>query len=212
MRAHRGRQYRLSTSIIILAAGQGKRMHSAKPKVLQPLAGRPMLQHVIDISRSLGAEDICVVYGYGGDDIRAAFAHEEIRWAMQVEQHGTGHALKQAMPETPDENRVLVLYGDGPLLRTTTLQNLLSSCGENEVALLTVELDEPFGYGRIVREDGVVIKSVEERDASDTEKAIREINTGVICCSADKLKAWLGNLRNDNSQGEYYLTAARPTS
>ncbi len=165
-----------------------------------------MLQHVIDISRSLGAEDICVVYGHGGDDVRAAFAHEDIRWALQEEQKGTGHALQQAMPEMPDVNRVLVLYGDGPLLRGSTLQNLLSSCGDDDIAVLTVELDDPFGYGRIVREDGVVMKSVEEKDASDTEKSIKEINTGVICCPADKLKAWLGNLSNDNSQGEYYLT------
>ena len=181
-------------------------MNSAKPKVLQPLAGRPMLQHVIDISRSLGADDICVVYGHGGDDVRAAFAHEDIRWALQAEQKGTGHAVHQAMAETPDGNRVLVLYGDGPLLRAATLQNLLSSCGETEVALLTVKLDDPYGYGRIVRENGVVMKIVEEKDTDDTEKAINEINTGVICCSADRLKAWLGNLRNDNSQGEYYLT------
>ena len=111
----------MSTSIIILAAGQGKRMNSAKPKVLQPLAGRPMLQHVVDISRSLGADDICVVYGHGGEDVRAAFRHEDIRWALQAEQNGTGHAVQQAMPETPDGNRVLVLYGDGPLLRTTTV-------------------------------------------------------------------------------------------
>jgi bifunctional UDP-N-acetylglucosamine pyrophosphorylase/glucosamine-1-phosphate N-acetyltransferase len=206
MRAISGRQYRLSTSIIILAAGQGKRMNSAKPKVLQPLAGKPMLQHVIDLSRSLGAEDICVVYGHGGDDVRAAFAHEDIRWALQAEQNGTGHAVQQAMPETPDDNRVLVLYGDGPLLRTSTLQNLLSSCGEDEVALLTVELEDPFGYGRIIRENGVVMKSVEEKDADDEQKAVKEINTGVISCSAGKLKAWLGNLNNDNSQGEYYLT------
>ncbi len=196
----------MSTSIIILAAGQGKRMHSAKPKVLQTLAGRPMLQHVIDISRSLGAEDICVVYGHGGDDVRAAFAHEDIRWALQEEQQGTGHAVQQAIPEMPDVDRVLVLYGDGPLLRTSTLQNLLSSCGDNDVAVLTVELDDPFGYGRIVREEGVVLQSVEEKDASDTEKLIKEINTGVICCPANKMKAWLGNLSNDNSQGEYYLT------
>ncbi len=181
-------------------------MNSAKPKVLQTLAGRPVLQHVIDISRSLGADDICVVYGHGGDDVRAAFAHEDIRWALQAEQKGTGHAVQQAMPGTPDENRVLVLYGDGPLLRTTTLQNLLSSCGEDEVALLTVRLDDPFGYGRIVRENGVVTKIVEEKDADDKEKTINEINTGVLCCSAERLKPWLENLSSDNSQGEYYLT------
>ena len=181
-------------------------MNSAKPKVLQTLAGRPVLQHVIDISRSLGADDICVVYGHGGDDVRAAFAHEDIRWALQAEQKGTGHAVQQAMPGTPDGNRVLVLYGDGPLLRTTTLRNLLSSCGEDEVALLTVKLDDPFGYGRIVRENGVVMKSVEEKDADDKEKTINEINTGVLCCSAGRLKPWLENLSNDNSQEEYYLT------
>jgi bifunctional UDP-N-acetylglucosamine pyrophosphorylase/glucosamine-1-phosphate N-acetyltransferase len=117
-----------------------------------------------------------------------------------------GYAVQQAMPETPNKNHVLVLYGDGPLLRTTTLQNLLASCGDDEVALLTVELDDPIGYGRIVRENGAVIKSVEEKDASETERAIREINTGVISCSASRLKGWLGNLSNDNSQGEYYLT------
>jgi len=196
----------LSTSIIILAAGQGKRMNSAKPKVLQPLAGRPMLQHVIDISRSLGAGDICVVYGHGGDDVRAAFAHEDVRWALQAEQNGTGHAAQQAMPETPDENHLLILYGDGPLIKTTTLQDLLASSGNDEVAILTVELDDPFGYGRIIRENGVVIKSVEEKDASEKERTISEINTGVISCSARQMKGWLGNLSNDNSQGEYYLT------
>jgi bifunctional UDP-N-acetylglucosamine pyrophosphorylase/glucosamine-1-phosphate N-acetyltransferase len=120
--------------------------------------------------------------------------------------HCRRSTVQQAMPETPDGNRVLVLYGDGPLLRTTTLQNLLSSCGDDEVALLTVELDDPFGYGRIVRENGVVMKSVEEKDANEAEKLIKEINTGVISCAADKLKTWLGKLSNDNSQGEYYLT------
>jgi len=196
----------LDTSIVILAAGQGKRMNSALPKVLQPLAGRPLLQHVIDCSRDIGAHDICVVYGHGGDEVRQCFADEEVRWALQAEQLGTGHAVQQAMAETPENNRVLVLYGDVPLLRSETLITLFEGCGEDDVGVLTVEMEEPFGYGRIVRENGQVRKSVEERDANEVEKAITEINTGVICAPARRMKSWLARLNNDNSQGEYYLT------
>jgi len=196
----------LSTSIIILAAGQGKRMHSALPKVLQPLAGKPLLAHVIDYSNALGAEDICVVYGHGGDAVKAAFADAPLRWALQSEQKGTGHAVQQAMPETPDDNRVIVVYGDVPLLTPATLQSLLDGCADGEVGLLTVDLDDPFGYGRIIREGGSIQESVEERDATDDQKKIKEINTGVMCCSAGQLKHWLGQLSNDNAQGEYYLT------
>jgi bifunctional UDP-N-acetylglucosamine pyrophosphorylase/glucosamine-1-phosphate N-acetyltransferase len=181
-------------------------MNSALPKVLQPLAGRPLLRHVIDASRAFGASDICVVYGHGGDEVRRFFAGDELRWALQAEQLGTGHAVQQAMPDTPGANRVLVLYGDVPLLRPQTLAMLIDGCAEKDVGVLTVNMDNPFGYGRIVREDGRVVKSVEERDADDDEKAIREVNTGVICAPADKLKAWLGRLNNDNSQGEFYLT------
>lgn len=196
----------MNTSIIILAAGQGKRMNSALPKVLQPLAGRPLLQHVVDCSREVGADDICVVYGHGGDEVRACFEGENIRWALQAEQLGTGHAVQQAMPETPDGNRVLILFGDVPLLRPQTLTKLFDGCGQNDVGVLTVDMDDPFGYGRIVRENGSVVRNVEERDADSDEKAITEINTGVMCAPAEKLKAWLGRLSNDNSQGEYYLT------
>jgi bifunctional UDP-N-acetylglucosamine pyrophosphorylase/glucosamine-1-phosphate N-acetyltransferase len=196
----------LNTSIIILAAGQGKRMNSALPKVLQPLAGRPLLQHVIDCAQGVNADDICVVYGHGGEQVRAAFDDADLRWALQAEQHGTGHAVQQAMPETPDENRVVVLFGDVPLLRPATVQDLVASCGDDDVAVLTVELENPHGYGRIVRENGNVVRNVEERDASDDEKAIREINTGVMSCPASSLKGWLARLGNDNSQGEYYLT------
>ena len=181
-------------------------MNSALPKVLQPLAGRPLLRHVIDGSREFGASDICVVYGHGGDEVRECFAGDELRWALQAEQLGTGHAVQQAMPDTPDNNRVLVLYGDVPLLRPQTLAMLVDGCRAGEVGVLTVDMDNPFGYGRIVREKGRVMKSVEERDANDDEKAISEINTGVICAPADRLKSWLGRLSNDNSQGEYYLT------
>jgi len=181
-------------------------MNSALPKVLQPLAGRPLLQHVIDCSREIGAHDICVVYGHGGEEVRQCFADEELRWALQAEQLGTGHAVQQAMDDTPENNRVLVLYGDVPLLRPKTLVTLFDGCGEGDVGVLTVDMDDPFGYGRIVRENGQVRKSVEERDADDVEKAITEINTGVICAPARKMKSWLARLNNDNSQGEYYLT------
>ena len=196
----------MSLSIVILAAGQGKRMNSELPKVLQPLAGRPLLSHVIDCAKGVGADDICVVYGHGGDEVRAAFAGTELRWALQAEQHGTGHAVQQAMPDTPDDNRVVILFGDVPLLTPATVQNLIDHCGDEDVAVLTVVLDNPFGYGRIVRQNGNVVRNVEERDATDEEKAITEINTGVLCCPAHSLKAWLGRLNNDNSQGEYYLT------
>jgi len=196
----------LNTSIVILAAGQGKRMNSAKPKVLQPLAGQPLLRHVIGCSQAIGADDICIVYGHGGDEVQAAFEGEQLRWALQAEQHGTGHAVQQAMPETPDANRVVILFGDVPLLTPATIRHLLASCAADEVAVLTVEMDDPHGYGRIVRKDGAIVRNVEERDASDEEKALTEINTGVMCCPASRLKNWLNQLKNDNSQGEYYLT------
>ncbi len=206
MRCHiRGKQ-RLSTSIVILAAGQGKRMNSALPKVLQPLAGLPLLQHVIHSSRLIGAEDICVVYGHGGDEVRAAFDGADIRWALQAEQLGTGHAVQQAMAETADTHKVVILYGDVPLLTAATVRNLLDACSQGEVAVLTVDMNDPFGYGRIVRENGTVVRSVEEGDATEAEKSITEVNTGVMCCPAAELRTWLGRLKNDNSQGEYYLT------
>lgn len=200
------RQFSLSTSIIILAAGQGKRMNSRGPKVLQPLAGQPLLQHVVDCAKATGATDICVVYGHGGEAVQEAMQHESLRWALQAEQKGTGHAVQQAMPETPDENRVLILYGDVPLLQIHTVQNLLNACGTGDLGVLTVDLDNPFGYGRIVRKNGAVTKNVEEKDTTDEQKKITEINSGVMCAPADSLKRWLGNLKNDNSQGEYYLT------
>jgi len=196
----------LKLSIVILAAGQGTRMRSALPKVLQPLAGRPLLAHVVACSEALAADDVCVVYGHGGDKVRAAFDGCKIRWALQAEQLGTGHAVMQAMPGTPDANRVLVLFGDVPLIRPQTLERLLGDCPTGDLAVLTVELDDPTGYGRIVRANGAVVRNVEHKDATADERRIREINTGVLCCPADKLKGWLGRLGNANSQGEYYLT------
>ena len=196
----------MDLSIIILAAGQGTRMHSALPKVLQPLAGWPLLQHVVNCSKAAGASDICVVHGFGGDAVREAFSGQGLRWALQNEQLGTGHAVQQGMPETPEQNRVLVLFGDVPLLRSGTLRRLIDQCGEDEVAVLTVDMDEPFGYGRILRQESRVVGIVEEGDASDEQKKITEINTGVSCYPGRLLKGWLENLGNDNSQGEYYLT------
>jgi bifunctional UDP-N-acetylglucosamine pyrophosphorylase/glucosamine-1-phosphate N-acetyltransferase len=196
----------LGLSVIILAAGQGTRMRSDLPKVLQPLAGKPLLAHVLACSKALSADDICVVYGHGGEVVQAQFPEPDIRWALQAERLGTGHAVQQAMPETPVENRVLILAGDVPLLMTATLERLLAGTPTDEMAVLTVDMDDPSGYGRIVRASDSVQCIVEQKDASDDQRRIREINTGVILCPGDKLKGWLANLGNDNSQGEYYLT------
>ena len=196
----------MGLSTIILAAGQGKRMRSDLPKVLQPLAGKPLLAHVLDCAAALRSDDVCVVYGHGGEVVRKAFPAESLRWALQAEQFGTGHALQQAMPDTPDPNRVLVLFGDVPLLLPETCRRLIDDTPPNDVSVLTVDMDDPTGYGRIVREAGSVSCIVEEKDAGPDEKAIQEINTGVMIGPADKLRAWLGNLGNDNAQGEYYLT------
>ena len=196
----------MSLSIVILAAGQGTRMRSSLPKVLQPLAGRPLLGHVLACAHELGADDICVVYGHGGDAVPEAFPGDRVRWCLQAEQLGTGHAVQQAMPETPDDNMVLVLFGDVPLLTSGTLRRLLDATNVDEMSVLTVDLDDPFGYGRIIRKDGDVERIVEQKDASAEEQAVPEINTGVMLCAANKLKRWLGGLENDNAQGEYYLT------
>lgn len=196
----------LSLSIIILAAGQGTRMRSALPKVLQPLAGKPLLAHVLDCSEAVAADDVCVVYGHGGEAVQGAIARPGLRWALQAEQLGTGHAVQQAMPNTPDANRVLILAGDVPLLTPETLKTLLEETPANDMAVLTVDMEDPTGYGRIIREGGSVKCIVEQKDASEEQRAINEINTGVILCPAVKLKHWLAQLKNDNSQGEYYLT------
>ena len=197
---------RLGLSIIILAAGQGTRMRSALPKVLQTVAGKPLLEHVLDGAQALQTTDICIVYGHGGEAVRKAFQGESLRWVLQAEQLGTGHAMQQAMPGTPDENRVLVLFGDVPLLKSSTLSRLLDDTPDDDVAVLSVDMADPSGYGRIVRDGGSVSCIVEEKDADADIKAVPEINTGVMVCPAHKLKSWLDSLRNDNAQGEYYLT------
>jgi bifunctional UDP-N-acetylglucosamine pyrophosphorylase/glucosamine-1-phosphate N-acetyltransferase len=181
-------------------------MRSDLPKVLQPLAGKPLLAHVLDCAAALASDDVCVVYGHGGESVRNAFPIESLRWALQAEQFGTGHALQQAMPDTPDANRVLILFGDVPLLLPATCERLLDETPPDDLAVLTVDMDDPTGYGRIVRESGSVSCIVEEKDAGPDAKAVREINTGVMVCAADKLRVWLANLGNDNAQGEYYLT------
>ncbi|TVO57591.1 bifunctional UDP-N-acetylglucosamine diphosphorylase/glucosamine-1-phosphate N-acetyltransferase GlmU [Denitromonas halophila] len=193
--------------VVVLAAGQGTRMRSALPKVLQPLAGRPMLAHVLGTARTLGASKICVVYGHGGETVREALAAPDLAWALQSPQLGTGHAVQQALPHLDDAQLALVLYGDVPLIGEATLRRLLDATEGDCLGLLTVELDDPTGYGRIVRgADGQVQRIVEHKDATEAERAVREVNTGILAAPAALLRDWLGRLGNDNAQGEYYLT------
>ncbi|MDK9702997.1 MAG: bifunctional UDP-N-acetylglucosamine diphosphorylase/glucosamine-1-phosphate N-acetyltransferase GlmU [Sulfuritalea sp.] len=193
-------------NVVILAAGQGKRMRSDLPKVLHRLAGKPLLGHVLDTARETGAAKICVVYGHGGEQVRAALDAPDLTWALQEPQLGTGHAVLQAMPGAVSSASTLVLYGDVPLIRASTLRRLIKAAGVDSLALLTAHLDNPQGYGRIVRADGLVTRIVEEKDADDAEKAIREINTGILVAPAAALARWLPTLGNRNAQGEYYLT------
>ena len=193
--------------VVILAAGQGKRMRSVLPKVLQPIAGRPMLAHVIGAARSLDASRICVVYGHGGEVVRERMQDAALRWARQEPQLGTGHAVQQALPELTDGEMALVLYGDVPLIGAPTLRRLQTAAGSGKLALLTVELDNPTGYGRILRDaDGRVTRIVEEKDASAEQRRVREVNTGILVAPVARLRDWLGRIGNDNAQGEYYLT------
>ncbi|MBV2209885.1 MAG: bifunctional UDP-N-acetylglucosamine diphosphorylase/glucosamine-1-phosphate N-acetyltransferase GlmU [Thermomonas sp.] len=192
--------------VVILAAGEGKRMKSDVPKVLQPIAGRPMLAHVVDAARALAPAGIHIVYGHGGEQVRAAFAAQlDLHWAVQAQQLGTGHAVQQAMPAIPDAARVLVLYGDVPLITAHTLQRLLDA--PRALAVLAAEPADPTGYGRIVRDsEGHVAAIVEHKDADELQRCIGLINTGVIAADAAALKRWLNGLKNTNAQGEYYLT------
>jgi bifunctional UDP-N-acetylglucosamine pyrophosphorylase/glucosamine-1-phosphate N-acetyltransferase len=194
-------------TVVVLAAGQGKRMNSELPKVLQPLAGKPMLGHVLQAARALDPAAIHVVYGHGGDRVRAAFPDPDLSWTLQSEQLGTGHAVAQALPSIPDDHDVLVLFGDVPLVQNRTLQRLIKDSTSYGLALLTAFVDDPTGYGRVVRnERGEVVRVVEDKDTSTDERRINEINTGLMALSARLLRACLTQLTNDNAQGEYYLT------
>ncbi|WP_413739865.1 bifunctional UDP-N-acetylglucosamine diphosphorylase/glucosamine-1-phosphate N-acetyltransferase GlmU [Sodalis sp. RH14] len=195
-------------SVVILAAGKGTRMYSDLPKVLHPLAGKPLVRHVIDAAAALGAARIHLVYGHGGERLRQALAGPgpELSWVLQAEQRGTGHAMQQAAPFFQDDEDILMLYGDVPLIAPSTLERLVAAKPEGGIGLLTVTLDDPTGYGRIVRENGNVCGIVEHKDADEAQRGIREINTGILVANGADLKRWLSRLTTNNAQGEYYLT------
>ncbi|WP_151863497.1 bifunctional UDP-N-acetylglucosamine diphosphorylase/glucosamine-1-phosphate N-acetyltransferase GlmU [Acinetobacter nosocomialis] len=196
----------MSTTVIILAAGKGTRMRSQLPKVLQPLAGRPLLGHVIKTAKQLLAENIITIYGHGGDHVKQTFAQENIQWVEQAEQLGTGHAVQMTLPVLPKDGISLILYGDVPLVRQTTLEQLVEVSSKTGIGMITLHVDNPTGYGRIVRQDGKIQAIVEHKDATDAQRQIQEINTGIYCVSNAKLHEWLPKLSNENAQGEYYLT------
>ena len=192
--------------ILILAAGKGTRMRSDLPKVLHALAGKPLLAHVVGAAQELGATKVCVVYGFGGEAVPKSMADGKLTFVLQAEQHGTGHAVRQALPHLSDDSVTLVLYGDVPLTRTATLRPLVDAARAGKLGLLTVTLPQPDGYGRIVRDKGKVSRIVEHKDANPSERAIAEVNTGIFAVGSRPLKKWIAELKNDNAQGEYYLT------
>ncbi|MEJ2554091.1 MAG: bifunctional UDP-N-acetylglucosamine diphosphorylase/glucosamine-1-phosphate N-acetyltransferase GlmU [Gammaproteobacteria bacterium] len=197
----------MNLSVIILAAGQGTRMRSDLPKVLQPLGGQSLLGHVIDTAQGLAADAIYVVVGHGGDRVRAGLAASPVNWVDQARQLGTGHAVAQAAPMIPDDHLVLVLYGDVPLIGAATLQRLTAAAENGALGLLTAHLADPGGYGRIMRDaEGDVIAIIEHKDASAEERDVNEINTGMLAVKAGNLQKWVAELDNNNSQGEFYLT------
>ncbi|HWV63993.1 MAG TPA: bifunctional UDP-N-acetylglucosamine diphosphorylase/glucosamine-1-phosphate N-acetyltransferase GlmU [Oxalicibacterium sp.] len=197
-------------NVVILAAGMGKRMQSALPKVLHLLAGKPLLSHVIDTARTLSPQKLCVIYGHGGEQVPQLLQAKDLQFAKQEPQLGTGHAVMQAVPHLDDDVPTLILYGDVPLTTAASLQRLLDTAGRDKLGILTVNMDDPTGYGRIVRAPGKpdnnIVRIVEQKDASDNERAIREVNTGIIVAPTRQLKTWLTKLSNNNAQGEYYLT------
>jgi bifunctional UDP-N-acetylglucosamine pyrophosphorylase/glucosamine-1-phosphate N-acetyltransferase len=196
----------MKLSVIILAAGQGTRMNSAVPKVMHELAGKPLLEHVYLRSLELGATDIHIVYGHGGEHLHEYCSQFDVEWVLQDQQLGTAHAVQQASPHIPDDHVVLILYGDVPLIRSETLNQLISSVTADTIALLTVHLEDPTGYGRILRAGGEVVAIVEQKDANEQQRAITEVNTGVLALQAGYLNNCLRKIDNNNAQGEYYLT------
>lgn len=196
----------MQNGVIILAAGKGTRMKSNLPKVLHPVGGKPMVAHLTDVAARLGAQPI-VIYGHGGEDLKAALAEESITWVEQAEQLGTGHAVQQTLPHLDDDTLYFILVGDAPLIRQETLIELGNQATNSGIAVLTVRLDNPFGYGRIIRDnDNTVLKIVEEKDATDDEKRVNEINSGIFAVRGQLLKTLLPQISNDNVQNEYYLT------
>lgn len=193
-------------SVVILAAGKGTRMYSDLPKVLHTLAGKAMVQHVIDTSTLLGANHVHLVYGHGGDLLKQRLSDDKLNWVLQAEQLGTGHAMQQAAPFFADDEDILMLYGDVPLISVETLARLRAAKPQGGIGLLTVVLDDPSGYGRITRENGVVTGIIEQKDASEAQRKINEINTGILIANGGDMKRWLSKLTNNNAQGEYYIT------
>ncbi|MBU2878332.1 MULTISPECIES: bifunctional UDP-N-acetylglucosamine diphosphorylase/glucosamine-1-phosphate N-acetyltransferase GlmU [Aliiglaciecola] len=196
----------MTFSVVVLAAGKGTRMKSKLPKVLHPIADKPMVQHIIDTVNTLGAESIHLIYGHGGEQLQSALAHNQLNWCLQSEQLGTGHAVQQAVPHIKDDEDVLILVGDAPLIKAQTLQQLIDVKQQSDLALLTVELDDPTGMGRIIRDGENVTAIVEHKDATDAQRQIKEINTGMMIMGGADLKRWLSALNSDNAQGEFYLT------
>lgn len=193
-------------SVVILAAGKGTRMYSDLPKVLHTLAGKPMVKHVIDAANNVGAQRVHLVYGHGGDLLKQTLNDGALNWVLQAEQLGTGHAMQQAAPFFADDEDVLMLYGDVPLISVDTLTRLREAKPQGGIGLLTVKLDDPTGYGRIARENGAVVGIVEHKDATEEQRKINEINTGILIANGADLKRWLGKLDNNNAQGEFYIT------
>ncbi|MRT56439.1 bifunctional UDP-N-acetylglucosamine diphosphorylase/glucosamine-1-phosphate N-acetyltransferase GlmU [Enterobacteriaceae bacterium RIT693] len=193
-------------SVVILAAGKGTRMYSDLPKVLHTLAGKPMVQHVIDAANKLGAQRVNLVYGHGGELLKKTLSDNTLNWVLQAEQLGTGHAMQMAAPFFADDEDILMLYGDVPLISVETLQRLREAKPQGGIGLLTVKLDDPTGYGRIARENDKVVGIVEHKDASEEQRKINEINTGILVANGADLKRWLGKLDNNNAQGEFYIT------
>ena len=196
----------MAFSVVVLAAGKGTRMKSALPKVLHPVGGVAMVQRIINTAESLTATAVHLVYGHGADQLQANVSGQQINWCLQAEQLGTGHAVMQTVEHISDEEDVMILVGDAPLIKADTLQRLIDVKASCDLALLTVNLDDPTGMGRIIRNDDNIVAIVEHKDATEAQRAITEINTGMMMMPGKDLKRWLSELNNDNAQGEYYLT------